>query len=83
MQYHDELADLKSYFDGHMHDDRFDDQTLTFIQHLYMLTYIISIQNDSFHVQEPCLYPALVRNQFIHRAQESQVAQVDHPEDRS
>lgn len=28
MKLHDELADLKSFFDGHMSDDAFDDGSL-------------------------------------------------------
>ena len=28
MKYHDELADLKSYFDGHMGDEQFEDSML-------------------------------------------------------
>ena len=28
MKYHDELADLKSYFDGHISDETFEEQTL-------------------------------------------------------
>ncbi len=28
MKYHDELADLKSFFDGHLEDESFDDKSL-------------------------------------------------------
>ena len=28
MKYHDELADLKSYFDGHLGDETFEEETL-------------------------------------------------------
>lgn len=39
MKYHDELADLKSYFDGHMDDDTMDQSTLPFKKHGGLTTY--------------------------------------------